>query len=862
MSDKRAAPRTAQKSAAERELAVALLAAEEALDAGQFGFCERELQRAISSDARCAEAHYLLGELARRRGDPQSARRHFRKSTDLDADLACAHHALGNSLQDAGELQPAISAYRRALRISSDAAEVWNDLGTACFASGEPARAADCYRNALRLSPAHIVATSNLASTLRALGDVRGALAAYRRELKQRVMAALRPRAAQAAGPAAAAERWLRRGSIRLAESLADLALAENGGDATALGVKARAAERRDDPTAAQDLLMRALHSAPKRHDLWLQLARLQRQRGDAAEAGRAYRDALAAGAGGVEVERELALALAAAGSTEEARKTLERLGKKQDAQSWSALATLDLERADQAAAERNLERALATDSRCGPALTQLARLRVAQRKANDALALCEAAEEADPGNAEARYWRGRALGLQAKWDEASEAFRDAAAIAPTNTVYVRWLALALRAAERLDESRRVLREALERRPDDFDLTAELASTIFEGGEVSRARQMLQALLERSPAHAGAIAALSCVLNVEGLVDEAIAYGRRAVAMQPEDPVPHLNLAIALLKNGNYAEGWEHYAWRTRMPEEAATYLRFPYPEWDGGNVAGKSVLVYAEQGLGDEIMFASCLPEVLREARQVTLECDPRLAALFQRSFSGCAVFGRKRTQANAWVRSLEPQPDVQTPIGSLARHVRREPSDFPAHSGYLKPDPAKVERWRARLAALGPGRKIGLSWRGGLLKTGRARRSLELGELASLLKLEGANFVSLQYGAGIADEIARLEQTHRVRVLHVPEATDDYDEAAALIYALGGVISVCTAVVHLTGALGRPALVLAPYSAEWRYGARGEEMLWYPSARVLRQRAPGDWSTVLSEARATLAGGWGSAD
>jgi tetratricopeptide (TPR) repeat protein len=857
LSDKRAAPRTAQKSALERSLAAVLLAAEEALDAGQLDLCERELQSAIASDARCAEAHYLLGELARRRGDLQSARRQFRKSIDLDADLACAHHALGNSLQDAGELEPAISAYRRALRISSDAAEVWNDLGTAYFASGEPVRAADCYRNALRLSPAHVVATSNLASTLRALGDVRSAFAAYLRELKHRLMAALRPRGAQPAGAAAAAERWLRRGSIRLAESLADLALAENGGDAAALGIKARAAERRHDPAAALDFLTRALHSAPKRDDLWLRLARLQRERGDAVEALRSYRGALAAGARDVEVERELALALAATGSTEEARTTLERLGRKHDAQSWSALATMDLERADRAAAERNLERALATDSRCGSALTQLSRLRVAQRKASEALALCAEAEEAEPSNAEARFWRGRALALQAKWDEASDAFREAAAIAPTNTVYVRWLALSLRAAERLDESRRVLREALERRPDDFDLTAELASTILESGEVSRARQMLQTLLERSPAHPGAIAALSCVLNAEGLVDEAIAYGRHAVAMQPEDAVPHVNLATALLKNGNYAEGWEHYAWRTRMPEDAPTYLRFPYPEWEAGSLAGKSVLVYAEQGLGDEIMFASCLPDVVREARQVTLECDPRLAELFQRSFSGCAVFGRKRTQANAWVRSLEPQPELQAPIGSLARHMRRQPSDFPAHSGYLKPDPAKVERARARLAALGPGRKIGVSWRGGLMKTGRARRSLETGELASLLKLEGVNFVSLQYGAGVADEIARLEQTHRVRMLRVPEAIDDYDEAAALISVLDGVISVCTAVVHLTGALGRPVLVLAPYSAEWRYGARGEQMIWYPSVRVLRQSVPGEWGTVIAEARAVLAGG-----
>ena len=861
MSDKRAAPRTAQKSAAERELAAALLAAEKALDAGQLDLCERKLQSAISSDARCAEAHYLLGELARRRGDLQSARRHFRKSIDLDADLACAHHGLGNSLQDAGELQPAISAYRRALRISSDAAEVWNDLGTAYFAGGDPTRAADCYRNALRLSPAHVVATSNLASTLRALGNVRGAFAAYRRELKHRLMAALRPRPAQTVGAAAAAERWLRRGSIRLAESLADLALAENGGDATALGIKARAEERRDDPASAQDLLMRALHSAPRRHDLWLQLARLQRQRGDAAEAGRTYREALAAGADGVEVERELALALAATGSTEEARRTLERLGKKHDdAQSWAALGVLELGRRDVAAAEHALQSALAIDSRCGAALIQLARLRVGQRKPAEARALCDEAAEADPSNAEARFWRGRALALLADWEAASMAFREAAAIAPANTVYVRWLALALRAAERLDEARRVLREALERQPGEFDLTAELAGATFDGGEVSRARQMLEKLLERSPAHAFATSALCCVLNAEGMVEQAIVYGRRAVDMQPDDPGAHLNLGLALLKDGNYGEGWEHYAWRSAMPEDAAMYLRFPYPEWDGSSLVGKSVLVYAEQGLGDEIMFASCLPDVLRQATHVTVECEPRLAGLFKRSFPASAVFGRKRTQANAWVRSLDPQPEVQTPIGSLARYLRLSRADFPTHEGYLRADPVKVERWRARLEALGPVRKIGISWRGGLLKTGRVRRSLELPQLLPLLRHERARFVNLQYG-DVADELAALRRQHGVEVLSPEESIDDYDDAAALVCALDGVITVCNSLVHLTGALGRPALVFTPFSPEWRYGMHGEEMPWYPSVRVLRQPTPGDWPSVFAQARTALDGGWGAA-
>jgi hypothetical protein len=372
---------------------------------------------------------------------------------------------------------------------------------------------------------------------------------------------------------------------------------------------------------------------------------------------------------------------------------------------------------------------------------------------------------------------------------------------------------------------------------------------------VVQAREMLERLLGETPDHAGALAAMSWVLNVEGRLAEAEASGRQALAHDPGHAVAHQNLALALLKRGNYAEGWEHYDWRTKVDEQVSGYLRFPFPEWRGESLADKTLLVYAEQGLGDEIMFASCIPDAMRRAKQVVLECDPRLGELFRRSFPGCAVFGRERTQANAWTRSLEPPPDFQIPVASLARRFRSERSQFPTHSGYLEPDARKIAAWRARLDALGPGRKIGISWRGGVPKTGRVRRSLDLSDLVALLALEGLRFVSLQYGA-VSDELARLEHQHRIRILHAPEAISDYDECAGLICALDAVLSVCTSVVHLTGALGRPCLVMAPYSPEWRYGMAGEEMPWYPSVRVLRQPRPGDWATVLAQVRAALEG------
>ena len=179
----------------------------------------------------------------------------------------------------------------------------------------------------------------------------------------------------------------------------------------------------------------------------------------------------------------------------------------------------------------------------------------------------------------------------------------------------------------------------------------------------------------------------------------------------------------------------------------------------------------------------------------------------------------------------------------------------DFPRHSGYLAPDEQKKAAWKRRLDALGPGAKLGLSWQGGVGHTGKARRSLTLEQLLPLLRLAGVHFVSLQY-TEVGDEIRNLAARHGITVHHWQEAIDDYDETAALVCALDRVVTVCTALVHLTGALGRPAIVMVPFGSDWRYGAQGERMLWYPSVRLIRQRAIGDWSPVIESVSGLLQG------
>lgn len=337
-----------------------------------------------------------------------------------------------------------------------------------------------------------------------------------------------------------------------------------------------------------------------------------------------------------------------------------------------------------------------------------------------------------------------------------------------------------------------------------------------------------------------------------GQIEDALADYDRALALRPDFPLATFHLAMARLLAGDFERGWEGYELR-RLSAEYATAAK-GMPRWDGSALTGRTILVAREQGLGDEIMFASLLPQLVGQAARCIVECDPRLQPTFQRSFPGAVVFGT--TPDGGLPQSITPGSiDIAIEAGSLARMLRRRSVDFPRHQGYLRADPHHVRQWRERLDQLGSGLKIGLSWRGGVRRTRRELRSLSLGQLLPLLRTPGAQFVSLQYTGDAASEVDMLRRSHSIGIEHWPKAIDDYDQTAALVCALDLVVSVCTAVVHLGGALGRPVWVMAPVSPEWRYGISGPTMPWYPSVRLFRQGDYDEWGPVIDEVVRELA-------
>ena len=503
------------------------------------------------------------------------------------------------------------------------------------------------------------------------------------------------------------------------------------------------------------------------------------------------------------------------------------------------------------AEAEAAYREALGADPGHVPAWIRLAELLCAAGRIDEAEACAAAALERDEESAAAWHAAGMVLKEKGRTDLAIERFEQALRLEPQRVPAMREIGEILRYENRIPEAEKRFRDGLRVRPDDQALTIGLAQVLADQMRYDEAFAALEKVLARDPASALALATKGVLLDLTGRPGEAREVLGAALARDPANVDIGYNLAICKLRHHELAEGWQGFELRRRKQNFIGRYRKFPFAEWAGEPLAGKTILVYPEQGLGDELMYASCLPQLAAQARHVALECDPKLGELFARSFPQCTVIARRRTFVNDWVNHIEPRPEYQMPIGSLPSFFRKNPSEFPEHHGFLKADPAKVARWKARLEALGPGPKIGLSWQGGVGHTGRTRRSLSLAQLTPVLRRPGAHFISLQY-TDVRKEIESFE----VPVHHWQEAIDDYDETAALVCALDRVLTVCTAIVHLTGSLGRPAMVMVmvPFGSDWRYGAAGERMAWYPSVRLIRQQRIGDWSSVLDEVSGLL--------
>ena len=447
-----------------------------------------------------------------------------------------------------------------------------------------------------------------------------------------------------------------------------------------------------------------------------------------------------------------------------------------------------------------------------GEVLYQLGVLAAAQGQADDAEKLYRQSILKDPLHAKAHNFLGALLAERGALEEAAECFRRSVTLRPDFApAHSNLGSLLITQLDRFDQGAKHIEEAVRLAPDSPDVQCNRAMLLQYQGRYPEALHRWTELIE-----AGVLT---------------------------NDAKARLDRALIFLLQGDFEAGWDEYEHRFDADRRRAR--DFGVPRWDGDPLAGKSILVHAEQGVGDEIMFASCLPDLVACAGRVVVECSERLERLFHRSFPQAVIHAGRKNDSPGWLSEFSPI-DYQVPIGSLPRKFRRHADAFPGQYPYLKADPDRVEDWRKRLDVAGSGPAIGISWRGGTAATRSAVRSVPTDLLADFLPRD-VTWVSLQHGV-------EIEEPRLPGLRAFPGVTQDLDELAALMGALDLVISVANTNVHLAGALGRPVWVLVSNRPEWRYGASGDCMPWYPSSRLFRCAQHENWEAVLNRMRGEL--------
>lgn len=415
----------------------------------------------------------------------------------------------------------------------------------------------------------------------------------------------------------------------------------------------------------------------------------------------------------------------------------------------------------------------------------------------------------------------------------------------------------ALCAAGRPAVAERVAREALRAGPAVPVLLDALARALADRLDHDGACAAYEEILAVRPDDPGAMAGLAEAHAHAGRLDRAMAWYARAIAAAPEEAAPlRLARATVRLAAGDAAGGWADWAARLDPGRGRAVVREHGLPRWTGAPLAG-GLLIGAEQGIGEQVLFAACLPAVAeRVAGALVLEAHPRLVPLFRRSFPDWSVHpfdqreeGPPPVFGYGWLAAA-PAVEAHAEIGSLPGLLGLGLATPPGRSAWLVPDPDRRAALRARYRALGPGPVIGLTWRS-RNRTHGAAKSLGVADLAAIVRARpDAVFVSLQYGAHRGDREALERLGARIHVDPDVDALTDLDAHLAQIAAVDLVVGASNTALHLAAAAGRPVWVLAPCGRGllWYWGDTGGAARWYAGVRVFRQAGDGSWAGAVA--------------
>jgi tetratricopeptide (TPR) repeat protein len=745
---------------------------------------------------------------------------------------ATSRQLLGQALalHQAGKRPQAEAIYRQMLNANPRDANALRLLGVLQFESGQTAAALDLISRAIAISPNVADYHFSLAGILQAIGQHDGATASYRRAVE------IYPKFPQA---------WFNLGNLLRARQQNTQAIA---------AYRQALAAQPNYPEAANNLGI-ALAAA-----------------GDHQGAITSYRQAMGARPNFAEAANNMAESLDAVGQFDLAVAACQVAlqNRPNFAEAYAHLGNTYMHKNDPQQAIAAYRRALSLRPDLADVHRNLGDALRETEQLDEAIAAYQQAIKLRPKFPEAYLNLGNALAAKGQSDQAIEGYRHAiglrkdflpaeqnlgmvltkkgrhvealtafgrvAALTPDDAGAHSNLANALRETGQIKAAIAAYEQAIAVDPTSPLAYSNLSATLWKVEKFDQSLEMIEKAIALHPTFVEAFINQAFVLMGFCRIDEAVEALHKALAIRQDSALAHLCLGISYLLRGQWKVGWPEYEWRQECPEVNSTMRRVPGLQWDGSDLSGKTIFLADEQGFGDSIQFVRYIPLIAARGGRIILETKTGLMRLFG---------GVKDVELVPRGQEIPPY-DVYSFTMSLPLIFGTEPATIPAPIPYLRADAELSETWGNKL---GPKRseggeiRVGLTWAGSPGFAHDYKRSLSLAELAVLAKIPHVSFYSLQKG-----EAGRQTNPPAMQLIDFTPDLGDFADTAAFIDNLDLVISVDTAVAHLSGAMGKPTWIMLPFSPDWRWLLGRDDTNWYPTARLFRQPALGDWAGVVS--------------
>jgi len=470
-----------------------------------------------------------------------------------------------------------------------------------------------------------------------------------------------------------------------------------------------------------------------------------------------------------------------------------------------------------------------------GGALAQLNRLPEAVASFQQAIAL-------NPNLAEAHNNLGQSLTGMNRLEEAVAAFQKALALRPDYAGANNGLGIALQKLKRLEPALAAFRQAVKLAPGNDEYLNNMGMTLGDTGHLEEALTIFRQVITLKPNHAEYQYNMGIALEDLGRPEDALAAYRQTLALKPDHPDAHMSSGMVHLLLGDFATGWKEYAWRAKCPR-VPMQRDLTQPEWTGGDLQGKTILLHWEQGLGDTLHFIRYAPLIAARGAKVVLKCQHELESLMKRIDGISAV---------AIDEKLLPPYQLHCPLANLPLAFGTTLETIPARTPYVTAPPERIAAWQERIGSPDGRLRIGLSWAGQPIHRNDRRRSMRLDQFSPLADIKSARFFSLQKGPA---SIQSATPPPGMDFVDCAPDLHDFVETASLIANLDLIICVDTSIAHLAGAMGKPVWMLLPFVPDFRWMLNRTDSPWYPTMRLFRQPSHGDWPSVMADVSRALA-------